>query len=714
MNSPGGKRGEKTPSQQKVKVICRVRPFLEEELSDDAVRVYKNTIKITNQRNTSEDLIYSFNSCYGPASTQADIFDADVRPMLNSVFRGMNTTIFAYGVTGSGKTFTMQGTSSEPGIIPRTVQTLFKIKAKSKMILEYSLSYIEIYKEIIYDLLIPREMAPTGGLSIREDSHKNIFLPNITEKKINSYDEFLRTYSAACKNRSTAATRLNVLSSRSHADMCIYVSCRNSDTDEITVGKVHLIDLAGSEDNRRTENGKERIAESGAINKSLFALNQVVEALNQGLSRIPYRDSKLTRILQDSLGGRSLSMIIINISPGQSFYMDTYNTLNFAKRTKEIENKPQVNYNSRPPLPPKFQLGITRFPMKSKDEPKPKRQRLSDPTDTKNSNSNSSKTERLSDSVLMSMNSSWNNANYKTEELSYHQRVPLSEKQIQDIEEKIRHNLDQRLENKFKEVKQQMLSPIVHKQNENLNQRIKVLEQKLETKKDPQLANLLTPETKTKTARALVALAKAHETQNELEDALESYQTAFAYIPDNLHLVKKINTIKEAIINGKQLKTKKRKTQGDTTTIEQRQDDQMSDTASVSQACSTSSNAKPLAIPVPRSLASPIPRSVWVKCRQDRQLIEAAKDENSDLSESAIVTIINTGALRQIRGLKGIGPKRAETILEFIKQNGPIDELSNLRHAGITEKVLARIVKENIGRSKFAHNSFNGTQDKCT
>ncbi|CAG8516405.1 3900_t:CDS:10 [Ambispora leptoticha] len=614
MYSPAQKRGKKLPPPQKIKVICRVRPFLAEELYDDTVMVEGNCVKITNKRKTNENFVYSFHSCYGMDAGQPEIFENDVKPLLEPVLNGKNATIFAYGVTGSGKTYTIQGTETRPGIIPRTVQTLFEIKGLSKYSLDLRLSYIEIYKEVINDLLVPRDTAPSGGLTIRQGFDNQIYLPNLTEKKINTYEEFKKIFRGACRNRSTAATKLNIMSSRSHADMCIYISCTNNETKNTIFSKLHLIDLAGSEDNRRTENGKERIAESGAINKSLFALNQVVEALNQGLSRIPYRDSKLTRLLQDSLGGENISMMIINISPGQSFYADTYNTLNFATRTKEIENKPQSNHCA----------SSTRQPLKVKlvnennDLPEARRQRFN----------LSSSTSTISSTA------------------SYELRPPLLSKT--EMEKIIETKLDEKLseiEDKIKTQSSQILSPIFRKQNAKLKKRIESLEYKIELQKESRLANVLTPETKTKTARALVALAKAHELKNELGEALSNYESAFQYIPDNQKLGNKIIMIRDAI------------------------------PTSSEEINNLNAGSK-----------------ISAKDHHSRYLANIANDERRKIAEAMILSIVNSGDVKQILKLKGVGKKRADVIHQFIKENGHISEIYNLRYSGMSDKIIDGII----------------------
>ncbi|CAO3615141.1 unnamed protein product [Cunninghamella blakesleeana] len=246
----------------------------------------------------------------------------------------------------------MEGNKNEDsktlGVIPRVAEFLFETKNASQIsTINITMSYMEILKESVFDMLATK--GKNINLDIREDINRDVFVANLTEKPIESYKDFQKLFSLACKNRSTASTKLNKRSSRSHAILSLKVTTvspiQSGDEthDETIIGKINLIDLAGSEDNRKSGNGKARMTESAAINKSLFVLGQVVEAINNGTTRIPFRDSKMTRILQSTLTGKSLGMMIINIAPGYNFYTDTFNTLNFAHRSKEIKSTPKAN-----------------------------------------------------------------------------------------------------------------------------------------------------------------------------------------------------------------------------------------------------------------------------------------------------------------------------------------------------------------------------------
>ncbi|CAM5072337.1 unnamed protein product, partial [Eretmochelys imbricata] len=189
----------------------------------------------------------------------------------------------------------------------------------------------------VLDLLEPSQQ----DLPIREDRDRNILIPGLTERELGGFGDFERHFLPASRNRTVASTQLNDRSSRSHAVLLVRVSrTQQAPPHRRRTAKLCLIDLAGSEDNRRTGNRGLRLKESGAINASLHVLSKVVDALNQGLPRVPYRDSKLTRLLQDSLGGSAHSVIIANVAPEQHFYFDTLSTLNFAAKSKQVVNRP--------------------------------------------------------------------------------------------------------------------------------------------------------------------------------------------------------------------------------------------------------------------------------------------------------------------------------------------------------------------------------------
>lgn len=299
-------------------------------------------LEIINWRNATETVKYHFDVFHGEQTTQQEVFLSSVKPILPHVLNGQNASVFAYGPTGAGKTHTMLGSSEQPGVIPRAVREVFKL-VQSKDEAEgwnYSIgmSYLEIYNEKVLDLLSPNSQ----DLPIREDKDKNILIPGLTHTSITSFADFDKHFVPATLNRTTASTKLNQRSSRSHAILLIkVVRTQRALPHRQQTGKLYLVDLAGSEDNRRTGNQGIRLKESGAINLSLFTLSKVVDSLNSGTAgRVPYRDSKLTRLLQDSLGGSAHSVMITNIAPEYKYYFDTFTALNFAAKSKLIVNKP--------------------------------------------------------------------------------------------------------------------------------------------------------------------------------------------------------------------------------------------------------------------------------------------------------------------------------------------------------------------------------------
>ncbi|KAJ2846508.1 hypothetical protein IWW36_004321, partial [Coemansia brasiliensis] len=211
-----------TNSGHKIKVVCRVRPFLKSETPDESVAVESSSLlRVTNPRDSSKDVKFNFDSCYGPGIGQEAIYKNDVRPLVETVFNGLSATVFCYGVTGAGKTHTIQGTEAEPGIIPRAMEHIFKHQERDAFDYDIRVSYYEIYKEAVFDLFRSRDTMPPAGLPIREDANRRIFIAGLSEKKVTSYEQFEQLYQKACRNRRTASTKLNNHSSRSHAILTV-------------------------------------------------------------------------------------------------------------------------------------------------------------------------------------------------------------------------------------------------------------------------------------------------------------------------------------------------------------------------------------------------------------------------------------------------------------------------------------------------------------
>ncbi|KAK1767356.1 kinesin-domain-containing protein [Phialemonium atrogriseum] len=332
-----------------VRVVARIRPLLEKEWDKDTIVTVQsseegkkpNIVKIPNPKNETEEFSFAFNGVYDQPTSQEELFTAEVAPHLKALFQGLDVTIFAYGVTGTGKTHTMRGglKLAERGVIPRLLSGVFRRGKKiakdtgGETAVEVALSYYEIYNDKVFDLLEPPDKRTPSGLPLREKDGKTIVV-GLSERSCQDLKDFERLYIEANTNRVTASTKLNAHSSRSHAILRVKVTQTTGDT--VRESTASAIDLAGSEDNRRTDNGKERLVESAAINKSLFVLSQCIDAISRGDKRIPYRESKMTRIL--SLGqNNGITIMILNLAPMRSYHLDTLSSLNVSSRAKRIE-----------------------------------------------------------------------------------------------------------------------------------------------------------------------------------------------------------------------------------------------------------------------------------------------------------------------------------------------------------------------------------------
>lgn len=297
---------------------------------------------------------YTFDSVYDDDTLQQTVYDESAFPIVESVLQGYNGTIFAYGQTGCGKTHTMTGVDGDKGIIPKAFDHIFgcidSADGQKKFLVRCS--YLEIYKEKIRDLLSQNK---SSKYEIKEDPNKGIFVSGLTTVIVNSIPEIEKTMEAGYKNRSTAATKMNEHSSRSHSIFTIYIeTSESSDKFDETVfkaGKLHLVDLAGSEKQKQTQADNERLEEAKKINLSLSALGNVIKALVDGVStHVPYRDSKLTRLLQDSLGGNTKTLMIAAVSPSSDAYEESLSTLRYADRAKNIKNIPKINEDPKDAL----------------------------------------------------------------------------------------------------------------------------------------------------------------------------------------------------------------------------------------------------------------------------------------------------------------------------------------------------------------------------
>ncbi|XP_022606258.1 kinesin-like protein KIFC3 isoform X3 [Seriola dumerili] len=324
-----------------IRVFCRVRPVSQEEQDaadtktmlsfdsdDDAVLYLSNKGKM---------MTFELDKVFAPQATQEDVFQ-EVQSLVTSCIDGFNVCIFAYGQTGSGKTYTMEGVVNDPGINQRALRLLFSEVTDKAPDWDYKItvSMVEIYNETLRNLLGEN---PTDKLDIKmnPDGSGQLYVPGLTEFTVQSPEDINRVFELGHMNRATACTNLNEHSSRSHALLIITVSGFNSATGNRTQGKLNLVDLAGSE--RIGKSGAEgsRLREAQCINKSLSALGDVINALRSKHSHVPFRNSRLTYLLQDSLSGDSKTLMMVQVSPLPSNMSESVCSLKFAQRVRSVE-----------------------------------------------------------------------------------------------------------------------------------------------------------------------------------------------------------------------------------------------------------------------------------------------------------------------------------------------------------------------------------------
>ncbi|RYN76863.1 Kinesin heavy chain [Alternaria tenuissima] len=335
-----------------IKVVARFRPQNKIEIASggEPIVEFKNDDTCTIQSKEASGA-FTFDRVFDMNSKQADVFDYSIRPTVDDILNGYNGTVFAYGQTGAGKSYTMMGSDMDDevgkGVIPRIIQQIFASILASPSNIEYTVrvSYMEIYMERIRDLLVPQN----DNLPVHEEKNRGVYVKGLLEVYVSSEDEVYEVLRRGGSARAVSATNMNAESSRSHSIFVITVNQKNVETGSLKSGQLFLVDLAGSEKVGKTGASGQTLEEAKKINKSLSALGMVINCLTDSKTQhIPYRDSKLTRILQESLGGNSRTTLIINCSPSSYNDIETLGTLRFGMRAKTIKNKAKVNAELSP------------------------------------------------------------------------------------------------------------------------------------------------------------------------------------------------------------------------------------------------------------------------------------------------------------------------------------------------------------------------------
>ncbi|CAN9509199.1 unnamed protein product [Ophioblennius macclurei] len=602
----------------RVRVAVRLRPYMDKQ--DDKAEgacvrgLDSQNLEIINWRNAMETVKYHFDVFHGEETTQQEVFLSSVKPILPNILNGQNASVFAYGPTGAGKTHTMLGNSEQPGVIPRAVREVFNL-VRSKdgddgWDYSIGMSYLEIYNEKVLDLLSPSSQ----DLPIREDSRKNIFIPGLTHTAISSFSDFEKHFVPATLNRTTASTKLNQRSSRSHAILLIKVVRTRSDLSQRQqTGKLYLVDLAGSEDNRRTGNQGIRLKESGAINLSLFTLSKVVDSLNSGTAiRVPYRDSKLTRLLQDSLGGSAHSVMIANIAPEYKYYFDTFTALNFAAKSKLIVNKPFTCETVAVPVLPAKRARAEHEAGGSGAEPQKKKQ----------------KDERKSEQDASSPSAHY----HSSAEPSVMDRLIALEKQILSCQDKDSLTMLKYVAQSRKEIEE-----LKEKQKE-FESKAKLFGQMAgensSAKREPDFRNNTAP----------LQRKQSNVTKiNKQQAVVQPLQ------------VSQLQPLKQLVVVKKQSVCVKKKKLSD--------------------------------------LVEPPDGKENMKNSWESQLDTSVLER----SRQAILTVLNSGCLKDLKGLQQIGDKKAKLILGWREIHGNFTKLEDLQKVeGMTEKRFSSFMKANI------------------
>ncbi|KAJ3099064.1 Kinesin-like protein kif3b [Phlyctochytrium planicorne] len=361
-------------STESITVVVRCRPFSEREKEKGHKKIVgispeKGTVALTSPKDENDLKQFTFDAAFDETCTQMEVYNSTARIIVDAALNGFNGTVFCYGQTGTGKTFSMQGIPNVPnlrGIIPNAFNHIFDhiSRAVHKKFL-VRVSFLEIYNEEIRDLLVKTKQK--SGLELKEHPDTGVYVKDLSTYIVKNVEEMDQMMTFGNNARSVGATLMNETSSRSHSIFTITIESSEPGAtvdgeERFLAGKLHLVDLAGSERQSKTGATGDRLKEATKINLSLSALGNCISALVDGKSsHIPYRDSKLTRLLQDSLGGNAKTLMIATLSPASYNFEETLSTLRYANRAKNIKNKPKINEDPKDAMLREYQLEIQKL-----------------------------------------------------------------------------------------------------------------------------------------------------------------------------------------------------------------------------------------------------------------------------------------------------------------------------------------------------------------
>ena len=484
-------KGKKAAGKSEcVKVAIRVRPMNSHEKEQNStVCVEVDTANNTVSVSKTDTKTFQFDYVYPMETTQRQIYDEVAFPIVDSIFQGYNGTIFAYGQTGCGKTFTMMGVVDNPdlkGIIPNAFSHIFgfiKTEGESKKFL-VRCSFVEIYNEEVRDLLVNK----STKLDIREDPKKGTFVKDLTYVTLKDTQDIQKCLDRGNKNRHVGQTSMNDQSSRSHSLFTVYLEIEENG--KIRSGKLNLVDLAGSERVGKTNATGQTFDEGKKINLSLTALGSVIDALSFNRKHIPYKDSKLTRLLADSLGGNTKTVMFANISPASYNYDETVGTLRYASRAKLIKNAPKINEDPKDALLRKYEEEIKALKEQLANggeggEKKIKKKKVKKKKESSENNNNEDNSDISDDENENNNNNNNKQSSNEEEKEKLRQKLAELEKNLLDNKklensetmlsgenpgEKSKENEEEN--RKFKEYREQQL-----KHNEEMEEKLRKLEE---------------------------------------------------------------------------------------------------------------------------------------------------------------------------------------------------------------------------------------------